>query len=102
MLPARSERMQRAGDAKTGRQQGGAAAWGLACLALLPPRPLLACRGHASGGGAPAEARSQVCQFTCDVPPPNACPPHQAGIEYEYTGLEGAVPKKAKKTKFDD
>lgn len=26
----------------------------------------------------------------------------QAGIEYEYTGLEGAVPKKAKKTKFDD
>lgn len=29
-------------------------------------------------------------------------PTLQAGIEYEYEGLEAAVPKKAKKTKFDD
>jgi hypothetical protein len=28
--------------------------------------------------------------------------PLQAGINYEYDGLGAALPKKAKKTKFDD
>lgn len=85
--------------------------WPSLAVSAAPSPCRLACTVHAlpafkSKSSLPSRAGSAAGDRSSSAPPlalcSPLCPHRQAGIDYEYEGLEAAVPRKAKKTKFDD
>jgi hypothetical protein len=71
----------------------------LMCHLCLPPPPLVGGLCSASLCSCRQHQQSRLLTFFCMFVLPLCL---QAGIEYEYESLEAALPKKAKKTKFED